>query len=89
VLSGIEGIGSEYQIILDRQEDGRDYMTLNVERGEGTDQEKDTELSTIIGEEIKKQILVSAKVELVGYGDLPRSERKSKRVFDNRDVLSG
>ena len=85
ILSGIEGIGSEYQIILDRNEDGRDYMTLKVERGEGTDQEKGTELSTFIAEEIKKQILVSAKVDLVGYGDLPRSERKSKRVFDNRE----
>jgi phenylacetate-CoA ligase len=85
ILSGIEGIGSEYQIILDRKEDGRDYMTLKVERGEGTDQEKDTKLSTIIAGEIKNQILVSAKVDLVGYGDLPRSERKSKRVFDNRE----
>jgi len=85
ILSGIEGIGSEYQIILDRKEDGRDYMTLKVERDEGTDQEKDTKLSTIIAGEIKNQILVSAKVDLVGYGDLPRSERKSKRVFDNRE----
>jgi phenylacetate-CoA ligase len=85
VLSGIESIGSEYQIILDRKEDGRDYMTLKVERAQGTEQEKDTELSSNIAEEIKKQILVSAKVDLVGYGDLPRSEKKSKRVFDNRD----
>jgi phenylacetate-CoA ligase len=88
ILSGIEGIGSEYQIILDRKEDGRDYMTLKVERAQGTNQEKDTELSTIIAGEIKNQILVSAKVDLVGYGDLPRSEKKSQRVFDNRDVLS-
>jgi len=85
ILSGIEGIGSEYQIILDRKEDGRDYMTLKVERAQGIDQEKNTELSTIIAGEIKNQILVSAKVDLVGYGDLPRSERKSIRVFDNRD----
>jgi phenylacetate-CoA ligase len=26
VLSGIDAIGSEYQIIVDRKEDGRDYM---------------------------------------------------------------
>jgi phenylacetate-coenzyme A ligase PaaK-like adenylate-forming protein len=42
-------------------------------------------LTSQIGEEIKKQILVSAKLELVDYGALPRSERKSQRVFDNRD----
>jgi phenylacetate-CoA ligase len=85
ILSGIEGIGSEYQIILDRKGDGRDYMTLKVERGQGTDKEKDAELVKLISEEIKNQILVSAKVDLVEYGDLPRSERKSKRVFDNRE----
>ena len=78
-------MGSEHQIILERQEDGRDYMTLKVERAQGTDQEKDTELKIIIAEEIKKQVFVSAKVDLVGYGELPRSERKSIRVFDNRD----
>ncbi|NQT54756.1 MAG: phenylacetate--CoA ligase, partial [Desulfobacteraceae bacterium] len=79
VLSGIEGIGSEYQIILDRKEDGRDYMTLKVERGEGIDTTQDSEISRKIGVDIKKQILVSANVELVEYGTLPRSERKSKR----------
>ncbi|MBW1918631.1 MAG: phenylacetate--CoA ligase family protein, partial [Deltaproteobacteria bacterium] len=85
VLSGVEGIGSEYQIHLERREDGRDYMTLKVERDEGTDPSRDPELSRKIKEEIKKQILVSAEVELVQYGSLPRSERKSKRVFDTRE----
>jgi phenylacetate-CoA ligase len=36
--------------------------------------------------EIKKQILVRGEVTIVDYGNLPRSERKSKRVFDNRDT---
>lgn len=85
VLSGIDGIGSEFQIILNRKEDGRDYMTLKVERDEGVESSQNTELSMRIGEEIKKQIMVSANVELVEYGSLPRSERKSKRVFDNRE----
>ena len=85
VLSGIEGIGSEFQVILDRKEDGRDYMTLKVERGEGVGKSQDQDLGRMIGEEIKKQIMVSANIELVDYGSLPRSERKSKRVFDNRE----
>ncbi|MBW2053685.1 MAG: phenylacetate--CoA ligase family protein, partial [Deltaproteobacteria bacterium] len=85
VLSGIDGIGSEYQIILDRKEDGKDYMTLKVERDHGVSQGRDAELGGQIGKEIKKQVLVSASVEIVEYGALPRSERKSKRVFDNRD----
>ena len=53
--------------------------------GQGGDPSKDGELKKKIEDEIKKQILVSGTVAIVGYGDLPRSERKSKRVFDNRD----
>jgi phenylacetate-CoA ligase len=85
VLSRIDGIGSEYQIILDRKADGKDYMTLRIERDQNADDSRDRELVRKIGEEIKKQILVSAAVDLVTYGTLPRSERKSKRVFDNRE----
>ena len=85
VLSGIDGIGSEYQVVLDRGKDGRDYMTLKVERDQGVESAQDKGLSKIIGDEIKKQIMVSPGVELVDYGSLPRSERKTKRVFDNRE----
>ena len=60
-------------------------MALRVERDQGLDSSHDQELMKKIGEEIKKQILVSANVELMEYGSLPRSEKKSKRVFDNRD----
>jgi phenylacetate-CoA ligase len=42
-------------------------------------------LTQTIQQEIKKQIMVSADVRMVAYGSLPRSERKSKRVFDNRE----
>lgn len=85
VLSGVDGIGSEYQIVLHRKGDGRDYMTVRVERGQGIDSSNNPGLSKKIFGDIKRQIMVSADVELVDYGSLPRSERKSKRVFDNRD----
>ncbi len=84
VLSGIQGIGSEYQVVLERKQDGKDYMTLKVERAQGLEKSADARLEKRIGEEIKEQILVSANVVIVDYGTLPRSERKSKRVFDNR-----
>jgi phenylacetate-CoA ligase len=85
VLSTIPGAGSEYQIILDRKEDGKDYMTVKVERAQGQDPSRDGGLKKNIEDEIKKQILVSGAVSIVAYGGLPRSERKSKRVFDNRE----
>jgi phenylacetate-CoA ligase len=85
VLSGIEGIGSEYQVILERKADGKDYMTLKVERAQGSPKSQDAQLAKRVGDEIRKQILVSGNVEILDYGALPRSERKSKRVFDNRE----
>ena len=40
----------------------------------------------VLVEMVKKKILVTPEVELVDYGTLPRSERKTKRVFDNREM---
>jgi len=85
ILSNTKGVGSEYQIHLTRKEDGKDYMAVKVERVEGGDPAGDLALANTIEEEIKKQILVSGKVEVVDYSTLPRSERKSKRVFDHRE----
>jgi len=86
ILSHVDGIGSEYQIVLDRGPDGRDTMTLKVERQTpDANEEADARLAGTIQQEIKKQIMVSAEVRMVSYGSLPRSERKSKRVFDNRE----
>jgi phenylacetate-CoA ligase len=84
ILSGFPDVGSEFQVFLDRGTDGRDYMTIKVERRRGGDTSGDASLKRLIEETIKKQILVSGKVEIVDYESLPRSERKSKRVFDNR-----
>ena len=84
ILSKIDGTGSEYQIHLERREDGKDYLQLRVERAEGRDPEADSSLAKAIREAVKKGVLVSSEVEVVDYRVLPRSERKSKRVFDNR-----
>ena len=86
ILSNTKGIGSEYQIHLTRKEDGKDYMTVKVERTEESNPAEDPILAGAVEEKIKKQILVSGKVEILDYGTLPRSERKSKRVFDHRGI---
>jgi phenylacetate-CoA ligase len=86
VLSNTKEVGSEFQIHIERKEDGKDYMTIKVERMEGGVSAGDAVLANNIEEEIKKQILVSGKVEILDYGALPRSERKSKRVFDHREI---
>lgn len=86
VLSKIDGIGSEYQIVLDRKDDGKDYMMLRVESGEGADKAAYSEIAAKVVSTIKKAVLVTCEVEICDYRSLPRSERKSKRVFDNRPL---
>lgn len=85
LLSGIDGVGSEYQVILNRKEDGKDYMLLKVERGINASAAQDTQIKRAVELGVKKQLLVSCDVEIVNYGELPRTEKKAKRVFDNRD----
>jgi phenylacetate-CoA ligase len=84
ILSAVPGLGSEYQIHLSRDEAERDHMKLIVERAEGVDGSRAPELIHEVSHQVKKQLLVSIQTELVDYGTLPRSERKSQRVFDNR-----
>ena len=84
VLTRISGIGSEYQIILDHGEDGRDYMLARVERARNGEALADSQVIKSIVSGIKHTLLVSCSVELVDYGTLPRSEKKTKRIFDNR-----
>ena len=85
ILSRIDGIGSEFQIHLKHLEDGRDMMLLKVERKSAASPEEDSKLEEQVATEIRRKILVRSKVEIVDHGSLPRTERKSKRVFDNRN----
>ena len=85
ILSGIPGLGSEYQMHLTRDEaSGKDFMKVIIERGQAVDAGRTAELVHETGYQIKKQLLVTVNVELVDYGQLPRTERKSQRVFDSR-----
>ncbi len=82
LLRAVPGASSEYQIRLTRVT-ARDYMLLRVESEAGVDPKA---LGESIGNEFKKKIGVQIEVEAVGIGELPRSEKKSKRVFDERDI---
>ena len=84
ILSAVPGLGSEYQIHLTRDTTGRDHLRLLVERAEGVAAGRGPELIHEAGHQIKKQLMVSVELELIDYASLPRSERKSQRVFDSR-----
>ena len=80
MLSSIPGASSEYQFMLDHM-NGKDICTLFVELEEGIDREI---MEKIIGETFKAKIGITVNVMPVAIGELPRSEKKSTRVFDNR-----
>ena len=80
LLSKIDGASSEYQVMVDHIF-GKDVLTLCVEVQQGVFKEY---LSHVIEEEFKHKIGMTPVVKCVDMGDLPRSEKKSTRVFDNR-----
>ncbi|HEX9190575.1 MAG TPA: phenylacetate--CoA ligase [Candidatus Deferrimicrobiaceae bacterium] len=84
VLSRVGGAGSEYQAHFERREDGKDYMILRVERAGAVGEAAEGALAREIASEVKHNLMVSCRVEILPYGSLPRSERKTRRVFDNR-----
>jgi phenylacetate-CoA ligase len=86
VLTHIPGVGSEYQVHLSHREDGRDQMLLKVERSGLGAASGDARLAETIAAEIRHQVLVRCQVEIVDHGALPRTDRKSKRVFDQRQA---
>lgn len=80
ILKDIDGASSEFQIIIDHIE-GKDILTIFVETKEGANKyEVESELKVAF----KGKIGMTPIVKPVEIGDLPRSEKKSTRVFDNR-----
>jgi phenylacetate-CoA ligase len=84
ILTGVQGLGSEFQVVLDHGADGRDHMTIRVERAEDFPASSDESLRKGVISSVKHSLLVTCEVELLPYGELPRSERKTRRMFDNR-----
>ena len=80
MLRTVPCASSEYQFMLDHM-NGKDECRLFVELNPGYDSK---EAAGEIGREFKNRIGISVIVLPVNIGDLPRSEKKSTRIFDNR-----
>ena len=85
ILTTITGLGSEFQVILSHSQDERDHMQIRVERSGEVTPAEDMSLAKKIASAIKHALMVSCEVEVLPYGELPRSERKTRRMFDNRN----
>ena len=80
VLGSFPELSSEYQIHISHLE-GRDTMRIYVE----TDGTVDfADMARRVAERVKSRIGFTPLVKVVELGVLPRSEKKSKRVFDER-----
>ena len=86
VLSSIPEAGSEYQVHLERREDGKDYMTIKAEIMQGTDPATTHQIKDKIKKAVHSKILVSCDAQVCAHGDLPRYEGKARRIFDNRGL---
>ena len=80
ILQTFPALSSEYQIRLSHLE-GRDTMRIYVET-DGTQDFLDT--ADAVAHEVKRRIGFTPLVKVVELGVLPRSEKKTERVFDER-----
>jgi phenylacetate-CoA ligase len=81
-LAGVRDASSEYQIMIDHL-NGRDQLTLFFET-KIKDGKARRELEKQVAQGFKKSIGILAKIRAVSIGELPRSEKKTTRIFDNR-----
>ena len=80
-LAAVEGASSEYQVMIDHL-NGKDIMTVFFETGAPETHRSYIELA--LHKAIKDKLALSVIAKAVNLGDLPRSEKKTQRIFDNR-----
>ena len=81
VLAETDGPESEYQVMIDHL-DGKDLLTLYFET-KVPESERES-LEKEVQNRFKAKVGVTITPKAVHVGDLPRSEKKTSRIFDNR-----
>lgn len=87
-LMGIPEVGRHFQIIVERKAE-LDSLLVQVEVTPEAFSDKITDLMKIrqmVAQRLRSSLAVSADVELVEPGSLPRFEGKAKRVVDRRKM---
>lgn len=81
LLKEVEGASSEYQVFIEHA-DGKDRMTVFIETNM-VDEEKKA-LENALKDLFKARIGIGIVPKAVALGELPRSEKKSTRIYDYR-----
>jgi len=80
ILKKIDGVSSEYLIEINHF-DGKDEIELSMEVEDGV---QFAAIEATVFEQVRRTIGVRIKVKAFAIGMLPRSEKKTKRIKDNR-----
>ena len=83
LLSDIDGISGEYQVLISHIEN-HDTVQLLFETP--YDQEGKKYLENIVRLRFKEVLGIFSETKAVGIGELPRSEKKTQRILDNRII---
>jgi len=81
VLKDVPETSSEYQVVLDRGLDYKDFLLLRIESMPGIEKEI---VERAVKQSFKTRIGIAIQVEALPIGALPRSEKKTARVIDKR-----
>ena len=86
VLRAIDGFGGEFRVIVSRRET-MDELLVRAEcaASHGAPAARSA-LAATMRERLRARLGVTPLIELVGVGELPRTEFKAQRVIDDRDL---
>ncbi|KAF5420559.1 MAG: phenylacetate-CoA ligase, partial [Candidatus Methanocomedens sp.] len=88
VLMDIPEVAEHYQLVVDREKE-LDTLTVQVEVTEDVFSDKISDLMVLekkVTKALQSVLNISARVELVEPGTIPRSMGKAQRVIDNRKI---
>lgn len=89
VLLKIPEIGDYFQVVVDRKRHGLDEISIKVEMSDAAFTGELADLARLqkkVEDELKSVMKIRSKIELVERGSLPRTEGKSKKIVDLRDL---
>lgn len=81
IIKFTDGASSEYQVMIDHLE-GKDIMTVFFETDASVEDREQIERN--MESIFKGKLGMTPNAKAVSIGELPRSEKKTQRIFDNR-----
>jgi phenylacetate-CoA ligase len=86
VIMGFPELATQYQIFIDRP-GALDTFGIKVELSEDTSRNNNLDIGSLkcrIQSSISNVTGLNPEIQIVKFGEIPRTEGKAKHVFDNR-----